>query len=36
MLQLEVGDTFDRRAAAAIGEMQYNRNELVLDRAPSG
>jgi excinuclease ABC subunit B len=33
MLQLEVGDTFDQRALLRrLVEMQYNRNELVLDR----
>src|SRR5580692_9712480 len=33
MLQLEVGDSFDQRALLRrLVEMQYNRNELVLDR----
>jgi excinuclease ABC subunit B len=33
MLQLEVGDTFDQRALLRrLVEMQYSRNELVLDR----
>ena len=33
MLQLEVGDTFDQRELLRrLVEMQYNRNELVLDR----
>ncbi|HUZ42111.1 MAG TPA: excinuclease ABC subunit UvrB [Acidimicrobiales bacterium] len=33
MLQLEVGDTFEQRALLRrLVEMQYNRNELVLDR----
>jgi excinuclease ABC subunit B len=33
MLHLEVGDTFDQRALLRrLVEMQYNRNELVLDR----
>ena len=33
MLQLEVGDTFDQRALLRrLVEMQYNRNELVLER----
>jgi excinuclease ABC subunit B len=33
MLQLEIGDTFDQRALLRrLVEMQYNRNELVLDR----
>jgi excinuclease ABC subunit B len=33
MLQLEVGDSFDQRALLhRLVEMQYSRNELVLDR----
>ncbi len=33
MLQLEVGDSFDQRALLRrLVEMQYNRNELVLER----
>ena len=33
MLRLEVGETFDQRALLRrLVEMQYNRNELVLDR----